>query len=227
MTQQQEQQLLFKRALLTPLFLFLNADQTYARMGQLIPSRSLTSDDCYYPNAKKVRMESTTGEVLSMFELQAISIDDSNVALNGAASQSSTLNTKSASLAIDGDATTFSHTATDDLDASWEVDLGSMTSLKSIEIKNRWCGDQSDPHGCLCRLSGATMLLLDDQDLVVATKTMGNTCQVHDLSFDLSTCPSTENDTTSTNEVAVPLITHTDAVIVEDDSFWIKFHFRV
>ena len=192
---------------MAPLFLWLNnANQIYARVGRSVSRSLLTSDECYYPNAMKVKIESTTGEMLNMFEVQALSIDGVNVALNKAASQSTTLNTKFASLAIDGDETTFSHTATDDLNASWEVDLGSAHFLKLVEIKNRWCAEPSDPSGCLCRLSGTIMSLLDDQDLVVATKTLGDTCGVFDLSFDLLTCPSSASQASSLKPTSQPSI---------------------
>eukprot|EP00956_Cyclotella_meneghiniana_P002322 scaffold2614_cov85-Cyclotella_meneghiniana.AAC.2 len=206
---------------MAPLFLWLNkANQACAMRGvSQSVKRWLTSDECSYPYIKKVRIETTAGEYLHMFEIQALSSDNLNVALNKTASQSSTLNTKFASLAIDGDATTFSHTALGDSDASWELDLGSTYSLKLVKIQNRWCADPSDPNGCLCRLSGATMSLLDDQDLVVATKTFGNTCGLLDVNVDLSTCSQPSSD-----EIAGSSITHTDAVIVGDDSFWMTFH---
>ena len=75
MTQQPES--VFKRTLLAPLFLWLkNANQIYARVDQSVSRSLLTSDECYYPNAMKVKIESMTGEMLNLFEVQALSIDD-------------------------------------------------------------------------------------------------------------------------------------------------------
>ena len=130
-----------------------------------------------------------------MFEVQILSSDDVNIALNKAASQSSTLGTNSAHFAVDDDLTTFSHT--DDANASWEVDLGSTFSLKSVMIKNRWCDDSSDPNGCLCRLSGAMLSLLNEEGQVVSAEAIGDTCGVHDLSFDMASCPPAPTPTTA------------------------------
>ena len=170
-------------ALLTTLLICINTSD--ARIGTSPPrTRSLAS--CY-PEARKVKIASTTGEQIQMLELQILSSENVNIALNKTASQSSTLGTNSASLAVDGDLTTFSHT--DDANASWEVDLGSAFSLQSVMINNRWCGDFSDPNGCLCRLSGATLTLLNEEGDVVSAKSIGDTCGVHQVSMDMSSCP--------------------------------------
>jgi hypothetical protein len=216
-----------KKALIASLLLWLNSsDQAHARMGASGSySRMLTTNSCY-PNAKTVRLESTTGEQIQMFELKAISSGE-NVALNKTAVQSSTFKTKYASLALDGDSTTFSHT--DDgntTNAFWEADLGTSYPLESVLVENRWCTNPSDINGCLCRLSGATLSLLDEQDEVISIETIGNTCGVVDLSFDLSSA-CTEIDTPPTppmNGETVPLITFSDAVIVGDESFAITFN---
>ena len=86
-----------------------------------------------------------------MFELRAFS-SATNVALNKQATQSSTLRDNAASRAIDGESLTFSHT--NDLNSHFEVDLGDTFDLESVEIVNRWCQDEMDPNGCLCRLCG-------------------------------------------------------------------------
>lgn len=179
-------------ALLITLLLSINTSD--ARIGAVGPlTRYLTS--CY-PEVRKVKIDSTTGEQIQIFELQVYSSDNVNVALNKTASQSSTFETNLASFAVDGDMTTFSHT--DDAKASWEVDLGSTFSLKSVMITNRWCGESSDPNACLCRLSGAMLTFLNEEGEVVSTESIGDTCGVHDVNFDMSACPPTK----ANNDVA-------------------------
>ena len=199
MTKQQHDTVSRRLASLTTLLLSVNTSTARLGTSQPLP-RSLAS--CY-PDARKVRLESTTGEQIQMFELQALS-SGVNIALNKTATQSSTLGTKSASFAVDGNVATFSHT--DDINAMWEVDLGDVFSLESVFIKNRWCGDPSDANGCLCRLSGATLSLLNDQGEVVSVESIGNTCGEYDLSFDVSSCTPTTttiSSLTSTSATAV------------------------
>ncbi len=174
--------------LMTTLLLCLNSSD--ARVGT--STRSLAS--CH-PEARKVKIDSITGEQIQMFEVQILSSDDVNIALNKAASQSSTLGTNAAHFSVDGDLTTFSHT--DDDNASWEVDLGSTYSLKSVMIKNRWCDDSSDPNGCLCKLSGAMLSLLNEEGEVVSAEAIGDTCGVYDLSIDVASCPPAPTPTTA------------------------------
>ena len=140
-----------------------------------------------------------------------------NVALNKSASQSSTLKTNSAFAAVDGDVTTFSHTNTGEYSPWWLVDLENSYSTEFVNIKNRYCGaDPNDPHDCLCRLSNAKITAFDAQGAVVMTKTFGNTCGVHELSFDLSTCTSTPSE--STTAIAI-----SNVIVSEDDSFSVTF----
>ncbi len=177
---------------------------------------TVMSNSCY-PDASKLKIESTTGKQIHMFELRVLS-SGANIALNKDASQSSTLGNNTAFLAIDGDETTFSHTGNNDVNAVWEVDFGGTVPIHFVEVKNRWCKDPSDPNGCLCRLSGATLTLMNEQDGVVLTKTFGDTCGVTDLSFDMmSLCTPTDTDPT-------PSITISNAVITEDNSFAITFN---
>lgn len=243
-----------KKALMAPFFLWLNASSVYGRVGTKTPfPRSLQADSSCYPDARTVKIQSTTGEVIHIFEFQALSLDDVNVALNQSASQSSQFTTKVASNAVDGDLTTFSHTSSGDLNSFWQVDLGSTSTLKSVQIKNRYCtSDPTDPNECLCRLSHAAVSLLNELNEVVATKTIGDTCGVHDISLDLSTCttPAPTGEVvptlqptggvipvpTPTDEVVptpqptgrvvpdVPLITFSDAIVASDDSFEITFN---
>ena len=61
--------------------------------------------------------------------------------------------------------------------------LGNLYAIDSINIKNRWCNDTSDPRGCLCKLSNATVSMIDENDIVVATASALNTCGVLDVNL--------------------------------------------
>ncbi|KAL3793978.1 hypothetical protein HJC23_009461 [Cyclotella cryptica] len=141
-------------------------------------------------NIRKVRLESTSGEQIQMFELSAYT-SGVNVALKGSARQSSVLkeNNKYAAFnAIDGDGTTFCHTS--DNKAYWEVDLNGLYKIESVVINNRWCASPSDVTGCLCRLSSARLLLLDETNAVVAARSLGNTCGMLIVSQSFESNPS-------------------------------------
>lgn len=148
------------------------------------PSKNLTATPSTsptvlsYSRVRRVRIQSTGGKQIQLFEFQVYS-SGTNIALQGTAIQSSDFNTRSyASNAIDGSNITFSHTK--DSNAFLEVDLGENFEINSVVIVNRYCGsDPSDPRKCLCRLSGATLILLDENNLVLAARTIGNTCNQH------------------------------------------------
>ena len=95
-----------------------------------------------------------------MFEVQVYS-SGTNVATGKQSSQSSTLNNFGASLAVDGESNTFSHTnvATSGTPVWWKIDLGYKFEIESVTVLNRWCVSSADPNGCLCRLSFATLSL--------------------------------------------------------------------
>eukprot|EP00956_Cyclotella_meneghiniana_P023684 scaffold46589_cov23-Cyclotella_meneghiniana.AAC.1 len=65
------------------------------------------------------------------------------------------------------------------------VDLGALFSVESIHILNRWCKDSSDPHGCLCRLSNASVSLLNENNDTVTAFSTSDTCGTSeiDISF--------------------------------------------
>ncbi|KAL7517215.1 hypothetical protein ACHAWX_002153 [Stephanocyclus meneghinianus] len=151
----------------------------------LSPISDLTFPPTRYclPNAAKVKLSSTTGQHLQMFEFQVFS-SGVNIALGKTAGQSSTYGRLFAPLAIDGSLTTFSHT--NDNNAWWEVDLAGLSPLESISIANRWCSDPSDPNGCLCRLSNASIELIDDIGTVVVQHFLADTCNEHQVNVDLS-----------------------------------------
>jgi hypothetical protein len=134
-------------------------------------------------------LQSTTAEQIQIFDFGIMSMDGKEVAKGGSATQSSTLKgdeTKfGATNAIDGISTTFSHT--NDHNSWWQVDLGEQLSIDSIEIANRWCGDTTDQPQCLCRLSNATLSLIDNitGGSTIASKSLGDTCGKKSLSFHL------------------------------------------
>ena len=122
-----------------------------------------------------------------MFEVQVFS-SGMNVALGKSSSQSSTLNTLGSQLAVDGKNNTFSHTnvAAGGSPVWWKVDLGTEFAIESVLVLNRWCVSPADPNGCLCRLSKATLSLVDSQGDVVATQSVGSTCGEKEISFNFS-----------------------------------------
>ena len=152
---------------------------------------------CY--NARKVRLESTTGENIQIFELKVTSAGE-NVALQGTATQSSDWNDRfTAVKAIDGDDTTFSHT--NDSNAFLEVELSEARSIDEVVIINRWCANAGDPHSCLCRLSHANLSLVDGDGSIIVTRQLGDTCGVLSISeafvSDLGCVPTTEDTATT------------------------------
>ena len=54
-----------------------------------------------------------------------------------------------------------------------EVDLGQGYSVDSVAILGRWCMDSSDPD-CLCKLNGATLILVDDSGEEITSIDIGN-----------------------------------------------------
>jgi hypothetical protein len=126
-----------------------------------------------------------------MFEFMAYDSTNTDVALGKPTSQSSTLANKSKFLpgkAVDGDMATFSHTDTADTSATWEVDLGQDYTITSVSVFNRWCVNVDDGPACLCRLSRATVELLDDVDRVIASARFGDTCGDVKPALDYNTC---------------------------------------
>ncbi|KAL3787821.1 hypothetical protein ACHAWO_012293 [Cyclotella atomus] len=107
-------------------------------------------------SAKRIRLSSTTGEVLQMFEFQVIS-SGANVAINKVATQSSTYNNQASyrpSKAIDGDSPTFCHTQSGDSNSTayWEVLLDKSVTLMKSEFST-------------------------DIGVVTTTRSLGNTCR--------------------------------------------------
>jgi hypothetical protein len=154
-----------------------------------------------------------------MFEVQVLDFDGANIAHGKDAAQSSTFVSRSgasfdASNAIDGDSTTFSHT--NDSSSWWEVDLGGLYSIGSVNIKNRWCKNPSDPNHCLCRLSNATVLALDENGSVTTTVSINNTCGVSEIHFDLPP-PCSTNAPTSSPVSALPCLPNARKVKLQQE----------
>ncbi|KAL3794650.1 hypothetical protein HJC23_010078 [Cyclotella cryptica] len=140
---------------------------------------------------KKIKLESTTGAPIQIFDLivhEDVDRDDvynnrkvyaqDNFALGRPVTQSSTFRGKfHASQAVDGNInSTFSHTASDDKSAWLEVDLTAPIAVRKVEIHNRWCGSPADPKACLCRLSDAKIILYDEENDAVFKYSLGDTC---------------------------------------------------
>ena len=151
------------------------------------PSPSNPSSVCY-PNTKKIRLESTTGQHIQLFEVEAYSAGVNVAKDTSYATQSSTLKQFFASNSVDGDVTTFSHT--NDGNAWLDIDFGMNVALESINIVNRHCGSIDDAPGCLCRLTNATLSLLDYNDNTITSVTLGNTCGQHSVETLFDPSPS-------------------------------------
>ena len=162
-------------------------------------------DSYCLPNARKVKIEQTsTGQPIQIFQLH-VSSSGIDVAQGKNATQSSTWVAKwngksfNASNAVDGKPMTYSRT-NDDSNAWLEVDLGGNFAVGSLDILNRWCKDLTDPENCLCKLSGATILLIDDSGDETTSISIGDTCGKAHLEYVLDPspefCPVSEGSNT-------------------------------
>ena len=133
-----------------------------------------------------------------MFEFMAFTPSNEEVAGGKVSTQSSTLMNKpkfTSSMAIDGDALTFSHTSENDSNPIWEVDLGEDVSISSVQIENRWCTSINDAPRCLCRMSMANLSLFDSEGNVIKSMSTGDTCSKSRLNYDFSyVCGSEVSD---------------------------------
>jgi hypothetical protein len=185
--------------------------------SSLAPS-STSAREC--SNAiQKILIQSNTQEKIQMFEVQVFDLDGVNIAHGKDATQSSTFVSRSgkvfdASNAIDGDSTTFSHT--DDTNSWWEVDLGALFSVGLVNIKNRWCGNPSDPNHCLCRLSNASVLALDENGSVTTTASINSTCGVSEIHFELPP-PCTTNAPTDSPISALSCLPNAQKVKLQQE----------
>lgn len=157
-----------------------------------------SSRNCY-PRASAIKIQSTTGQQINLFEVNAISSSGLNVALKGSASQSSTLQENSkfkASNAIDNEQDgAFTHT--DDPLAWWQVTLDAAEEIERIALSNRYCRNADDPPGCLCRLSDAKVLLFDASGSIIYEESVGNTCGSLNVVVDMTKSFSCSSETPS------------------------------
>lgn len=140
------------------------------------------------PQARYIKvLQNTTAEQLYLSEVQVFS-SGSNVAVGKNSSQASTfvgngtMTPRYAFHAVDGDLTTYSQT--DCVNPWWIVDLGWPMPIQNVTIINHLCRDESDEAGCLCRLSHAMMLLLDDNESIISSSSFGDTCGQNELVFE-------------------------------------------
>ena len=135
--------------------------------------------------AVAIEIQAGTAEPIHIFEVEATS--DSSPVMFVSAEQSSTFKGKEskfgAAKAIDGDTGTFSHTSAGP-DSYLKVNVESQV-IQGVKIHNRWCGDPSDPSECLCRLSGATVSLINSRGNPIESTTLGDTCghEIIELAF--------------------------------------------
>ena len=143
-------------------------------------------------SARKIKIQSTTGEPLSFREVRVFSGND-NIAIGKTAIQSSDLNEDSdASKAVDGKWSTMATTG-DDCSTWWEVDLEESTPINKVQIVNPKCADDSS---CSCKLSHAVISLVDADGETVSAKVVGDTCDKGWVSrkFEVD-CPSAASPT--------------------------------
>ena len=141
--------------------------------------------------------------------------DTINVAIGKNAIQSSDLNSVSgASKAVDGRWGTKSSTG-DSCSTWWQVDLEESLPINKVLIVNPKCSDDSS---CSCKLSYATISLLNAQDETVWAKVVGDTCNKGWVSrkFEVE-CPPTASPTTTSSPTVTssPSYSPTAAIIPE------------
>ena len=151
--------------------------------------------------ARTIRIESATGEPLQLYEVQVLS-SETNVALGGAASQSSDYGIDYvASNAIDGNSSSFS--LTKGSDAYWEVDLAGVYAIESVVIINSYTDPNArklvdssysgleslDIDDITCRLTNATVSVVDELGFVISSQSVSSACSQSSvsLSFNLTT----------------------------------------
>ncbi|KAL7520437.1 hypothetical protein ACHAWX_005164, partial [Stephanocyclus meneghinianus] len=155
-----------------------------------------SSSDCFPSNVTRIRIDSTTGEVINMFELKAYGADGKLLSLVNA-TQSSTFASNNdkfgASNAVDGHEFTFSHTIRGD-DVFWQAYLPEDSMISMVSVVNRWCRSILDQSGCLCRLTNATISLLNSTGGIIDTASFGNTCGELNPGLTFHRCVSDYND---------------------------------
>ena len=147
---------------------------------------------------KNVRIQSTLERRINLNEVYLIS-GGVDVALGKAASQSSTLDSQTAGLAVDGNIITFSST-NDEIDAYWEIDLGAVFNIDTIEIRNHYCDNANAAEGSIDLCKGYLSYAIIEYttgDGVVTRDTLGDMSGVTFFSMDLVSSPLCDNMPTS------------------------------
>jgi hypothetical protein len=129
-------------------------------------------------SGRYVRIElSGSNKVLSLAEVEVFAKDE-NVARKGTATQSSVAFEGAAARAIDGntngnyfEANSVTHSAANDNDLWWEVDLGSAQAIDKIAVWNRTDGGAP----ISARLKGASLKVLSEDRKVLWEKTIDDT----------------------------------------------------
>ena len=128
-----------------------------------------------------------------MFEVEILS-SGSNVAVRKSASQSTNLkdNKLLAEDAVDGDNSTFSHTLSE-YESWWQVDIEQTEIIQTVQIVNRFCGDETDTLNCMCRLSHANLEIYDGSGSTtpLASRALGDTCSRFTVVETFESCSST------------------------------------
>jgi len=130
---------------------------------QWINHDEYTQTDPVGPNTGRyVKVSLSTGEALSLAEVEVIDIYGDNVALGKTASQSSTVYSGVASLAVDGNTNgkysngSVTHTSGGASEAWWLVDLGSDTEIAEVIVYNR------NDSCCTFRLNDAEVEIIEE-----------------------------------------------------------------
>jgi hypothetical protein len=111
-----------------------------------IPSDDLST--CY-PNAKKLKLQSATGE-----KIGAVAIEAYSYGIDVASGKSITM-------------------SQNDENPWLEIDFEALFSIEKIQMRSPWC--QSSTDSCLCHLSGSTLSLFDGST-AVWTKVLDYVC---------------------------------------------------
>ena len=161
----------------------------------MIPNTRSLQATCY-PRASKIKLISTTGEPLQLFQFVAEDPNGADLTTGKTATQTSTFKNNidrfGPANAVDGDSVSFMHTDSGDVDPNpvWTVELGLNSEVSLVTISNRYCGDITDASDCLGRLSNAIVELLDSEDTVVGSQSLGDTTGALSPFLDFNMCVS-------------------------------------
>jgi insulin receptor substrate 1 len=154
------------------------------------PSSSPTSSPTLtcFNNIDQVRIKSTTGDRISVREVEVYS-QGINRAANGTATQSSVDSSDPSAIAtsaIDENVVSYSST-NNETGAYLLIDLRGTFDITSVTIRNRYCSNLLEGHydSCKCYLSFATIEFIGN-GVVVATRAVSNSCTLSDVTETLS-----------------------------------------